>query len=57
MRGNLREYMIRLPPEEIEKLRKLKELGFSPSAILRSAAMQAIREKLEFAKRMQKREE
>lgn len=49
--------MIRLPPEEIEKLRKLKELGFSPSAILRSAAMQAIREKLEFAKRMQKREE
>lgn len=42
---------IRVPENLIEKLAELKKHGFSPSAVLRDAAMAAVDEKLEKARR------
>lgn len=54
MKGNLHEYMVRLPPEAIEKIKELKSLGFSSSVILRQAVVEAVEQKLKIAKQMEK---
>ena len=46
--------LIRLDVEYIDKIRQLRELGFSPSEIMRQAASRALEEKFGMAKKMVK---
>lgn len=48
---NLVPLQIRVPESLVKKLAELKQHGFSPSAVLRDAAIAAVDEKLEKAKR------
>jgi metal-responsive CopG/Arc/MetJ family transcriptional regulator len=48
---NLKPIQLRVPEDLVAKLDELKKHGFSPSAVLRDAAIAAVDEKLEKAKR------
>ena len=50
-RKNLVPLQIRVPESLLKKLAELKQHGFSPSAVLRDAAIAAVDEKLEKAKK------
>ena len=51
MKNKMKPIQIYVPAELVEKLKELREFGFSPSAVMREAAVNAVNGKLEKAKR------
>ena len=51
MKNKMHPIQIYVPAELISKLKELREFGFSPSAVIREAAVNAVNSKLEKARK------
>lgn len=52
MKNKMHPIQIYVPNELLAKLRELRQFGFSPSAVLREAAITAVDSKLEKARKV-----